>query len=155
MTRDEGGSDSRYEKLNNTGRFRPGALKHIFEGELNGGIASGYHYEGIPNTPGRLVPGTETFPDRNGVYRGKVTVHGVRKPANRGKSSFFPNSMSPQDVVDGINEAYGRRRFIWGNTYEGETLLGMRISMRLDKAGKIISAYPVYDGLEEGISWLG
>jgi len=57
-----------------------------------------------------------------------------------GESSFFPKSMSPQDVVDSINEAYDSRRFIWGNTYEGETLLGMRISIRLDKAGKIISA---------------
>ncbi len=144
MTRDEGGSDNRYEKLKNIECFRPGALKHIFEGELNGGIASGYHYEGIPNTPGRIVLGTETFPDRYGIYLGKVTVHGVRKRTNGGKSSFFPKSMLPQEVVDSINEAYGSRRFIWGNIYEGETLLGMRISMCLDEAGKIISAYPVY-----------
>jgi len=136
MTRDEGGSDSKYEKLKDIEHFRYGALKHIFEGELNGGIAGGYHYEGIPNTPGRIVPGTETFPDRNGVYLGKVSVHGVRKPANRGDSSFFPKSMSPQDVVDSINEAYGRRRFTWGNTYLGETLSGMSISMCLDNTGE-------------------
>jgi hypothetical protein len=37
------------------------------------------------------------------------------------------------------------------NTYLGETLLGMSISMCLDEAGKIISAYPVYEGLEEVI----
>src|SRR5260370_4674412 len=148
MTRGEGDSDSRYEKIKNIERFRPGALKHIFEGELNKGIARGYHYEGIPNTPGKIVPRTETFPDRNGIYRAKVTVHGVRKPTNGGKSSFFPKSMSPQEIVDSINEAYESRRFIWGNTYEGKTLLGMRISMCLDKAEKIISAYPVYKGPE-------
>jgi hypothetical protein len=59
--------------------------------------------------------------------------------------------MSPQDVVDSINEAYDSRHFLRRNAYEGETLLGMRISMCLDSAGKIISAYPVYEDLEEGI----
>ena len=68
--------------------------------------------------------------------------------------SFFPKSMSPQDIVDSVNEAYGRRRFTWGNTYLGETLSGMSISMCLDNTGKIISAYPVYEGPEEGIFWL-
>ena len=154
MVQGEDGSDNRYEKLKNIEHFIPGALKHIFEGELNRGLASGYHYEDIPNTPGRIIPGTETFPDRNGVYRGKVTVHGIRKRANGGNSSFFPKSMSPQDIVDSINEAYRRRRFVWGNTYKGETLLGMSISIHLDTTGKIISAYPVYEGPEEGTSWL-
>jgi hypothetical protein len=143
--------ESWYGKLKNTGLFGPGALKHIFEGELNKGAAGGYHYEGIPNTPGRIIPGTETFPDRNSVYNGKVTVYGVRKPTNGGESSFFPKFMSPQDVVDSINEAYGRKRPIWGNAYEGETLLGMRISMCLDGSGKVISAYPVYEGPEDAI----
>ncbi len=142
--------ESWYGKLKNIGLFRHGALNHIFEGELNRNIAGGYHYEGIPNTPGRIVPGTEIFSDMNGVYQGKVTVYGVRKPTNGGESSFFPKSMSPQDVVDSINEAYGRRHRIWGNAYEGETLSGMRISMCLDKSEKIISAYPVYEGPEEG-----
>ncbi len=142
--------ESWYGKLKNIGLFRPGALKHIFEGELNKGIARGYHYEGIPNTPGKIVPGTETFPDRNGVYQGRVTIYGVRKPKNGGESSFFPKSMSPQDVVDSINEAYGRRRLVWGNAYEGETLSGIKIALCLDKSGKIISAYPVYQGFEEG-----
>jgi hypothetical protein len=45
--------ESWYGKLKNIGFFRPGALKHIFEGELNKGIARGYHYEGIPIFPGR------------------------------------------------------------------------------------------------------
>jgi Bacterial EndoU nuclease len=114
MIQDEGGSSSRYEKLKNIEHFRPGALKHIFEGELNAGLASGYHYEGLPNTPGRIVPGTESFPNKYGVYRGKITVYGVRKPTNGGESTFFPESMSPQDIVDSINEAYGRRHFLWG-----------------------------------------
>jgi hypothetical protein len=38
-----------YGKLKNTWHLELRTLKHIFEGELNGGIASGYHYEGIPN----------------------------------------------------------------------------------------------------------
>ena len=61
-----------------------------------------------------------------------------------GFSSFYPKSMSPQEVIGSINEAYRNRVYIRGNTYSGLTSSGMEIEMFLDKNGKIISAYPVY-----------
>lgn len=130
--------------LNNTENFRPGSLQHIFEGDVNGTSAGGYHYEGIPNTGGEVIPGTETPPNQYGVYEGQITVNGVPKTANGGYSTFFPKSMTPQEVVDNINEAYDSRQFVTGNTYEGQTSSGMTIMMYLNQAGQIISAFPEY-----------
>ena len=107
----------------------------------NKGKAVGYHYEGVENTAGAVVPGTRTTPDANGVYRGKVEVNGVSK---NGFSTFFPREMSPQQVVNAINQAYANRSFIAGsfNKFLGKTSSGMLISMFLNKNGKIISAFP-------------
>ena len=107
----------------------------------NKGKAVGYHYEGVENTAGAVVSGTRTTPDANGVYRGKVEVNGVSK---NGFSPFFPREMSPQQVVNAINQAYANRSFIAGsfNKFLGKTSSGMLISMFLNKNGKIISAFP-------------
>ena len=79
-----------------------------------------------------------------GVYKAKVEVNGIPKTANGGFSSFYPKSMSQQEVIGSINKAYRNRVYIRGNTYSGLTSSGMEIEMFLDKNGKIISAYPVY-----------
>jgi Pretoxin HINT domain len=60
--------------VHNTCPFAPGAEQHILEGS-NGG---GYHWDGDPNTPGEVVPGTETAPDAHGVYEAQVKVNGVQ-----------------------------------------------------------------------------
>jgi hypothetical protein len=127
-----------YNHLQNTGNFRPGVLDHIFKG-TNG---SGYHYEGLPSANGTVVPGTETPPDKYGVYKADVNING--KPKKKpGFSTFFPKSMSPQDVVDSINEAYSNKTLVKGNKWLGHSASGMPIEMALDSAGKIISAWPV------------
>jgi hypothetical protein len=107
-------------------------------------VAVGYHCERLPDTGGCLVPGTETSPNSYGVYEAKVRINGVLKLANGGFSSFFPKSLSPQEVVDSINEAYNGRDFVQGNMYEGKDSSGMKIYMYLDVEDKIISAFPVY-----------
>ncbi|HZS79175.1 MAG TPA: EndoU domain-containing protein, partial [Ktedonobacteraceae bacterium] len=123
--------------------FAPGAEQHIFEGEINKrGLATGYHWEGTPGTPGEVIPGTETPPDARGVYQAQVRVSGVTK---RGFSSFFPKSMTRQEVLDSIEEAYNNRLHITGNTYLGETSSGMVVQMFLNTADQIISAFPLYE----------
>src|SRR5690625_3079919 len=132
-------------ELENTTYFRDGALEHILEGELNGrGQAVGFHYDGLPTKKGEVIAGTETEPNEYGVYEAKVEVSGVEKASNSGKSSFFPDEWSAQQVVDAINEAYEDRNFMTGNTYEGFTSEGVLISMYLDQNDKIISAFPIY-----------
>ena len=125
--------------LEDTGNFAPGALRHIFEGDLRGGSAGGYHYEGMPYTPGDTVPGRVTSPDAAGVYEADVTVNDVPKDS---RSTFFPKWMSPQDVVDSINEAYSARTFEHGNTYGGPTSAGFDVTMYLNRTDRIISAFP-------------
>lgn len=133
------------EDLEQTDIFRAHALEHILEGELNGrGEAVGFHYDGLPTKKGEIIPGTESMPNDLGVFEAEVSVSGVSKTSNGGKSTFFPNEWSAQEVVDGINEAYAVRKYISGNTYEGLTIDGQVIRMYLDDKELIISAFPVY-----------
>ena len=136
---------STLNSLKNTENFTDSAIEHIFEGQVNArGKAVGYHYKGIEGTSGNVIPGTESSTNNFGIYKAKVEVNGIPKTANGGFSSFYPKSMSPQEVIGSINEAYRNRVYIRGNTYSGLTSSGMEIEMFLDKNGKIISAYPVY-----------
>lgn len=132
-------------ELEQTANFHEGALGHILEGEVNGsGKAVGFHYDGLPAKKGEVIAGTETDPNRQGVYEAEVKVSGVVKGANGGKSTFFPKEWSAQEVVDAINEAYDAKKFITGNTYEGLTSEGQIVRMFLDHNELIISAFPVY-----------
>ncbi|MBQ8994543.1 MAG: EndoU domain-containing protein [Oscillospiraceae bacterium] len=134
-------------ELVNLEHFRESTIEHIFMGTINdSGKASGYHYNGIIDSPGAIVPGTETEPDSYGVYTAQVTVDGIRKSGNKGYSTFFPDTMSPQDVIDAINEAYENRVEIGDGLYAGLTNEGMEIDMALTKKGIIVTAYPVKEG---------
>src|SRR5690625_130137 len=142
---DEDVSTMAISDLENTEHFRNGALEHILEGELNGrGQAVGFHYDGLPTKKGQIISGTETEPNDQGVYEAKIEINGVAKTSNGGKSSFFPDQWTAQEVIDAINEAYENRSFITGNTYEGLTSEGVLISMYLDQNEQIISAFPIY-----------
>lgn len=133
--------------LKNLDHFRESTIEHLFLGTINdSGKATGYHYNGIKDTPGEIIPGTESEPDRFGVYTAKVRVNGTNKSGNNGYSSFFPDSMSPQDVIDAINEAYENRVEISDSLYAGLTDEGMEIDMVVNKKGIITTAYPVKEG---------
>ncbi len=132
--------------LKNTEHFSNSAVEHIFMGSVNKkGAATGYHYEGIEGSPGEVVEGTRSTPDENGVYTGKVTVNGAAKTGNSGYSSFYPVYMTPQDVVDAINQAYENRTLLSGSLYAGLTDKGIEIDMALTDDGKIITAYPIME----------
>ena len=132
--------------LKNTEIFAQGALEHIFEGSVNArGVASGYHYAGIPSARGSVVSGTVSTPDANGVYEARVKVDGVKKTGNEGFSSFYPSAWTPQEVVDAIGEAYENREFVTGDTWRGKSR-NVSILMYLDEENRIISAFPEYEG---------
>ena len=134
------------KKLKNTDIFLSTAIEHIFLGTINKkGNATGYHSEVIEDSDGEVIEGTRTEPDSFGVYSGKVEVNGISKTGNKGYSTFFPSTMSPQEVVDAISEAYESRELLSGNLYAGLTGDGMEIDMALTNDGKIITAYPVLE----------
>ena len=132
--------------LKHTENFTEKSKIHIFEGDLNRrGQSGGYHYDMVEGTSGNVIEGTKgPVLNDTGVYEAKVEVDGIPKKANGGYSTFFPDNMSPQEVVDAINEAYEARVFDTNsrNIYEGISKNGMKITMYLDSEKKIISAFP-------------
>ena len=145
----ECGSETSYGKsslieLKNTDNFMDSTIEHIFEGNVRRGKAGGYHYECIKDTAGNIVNGTEVSINDLGVYKAQVEVNGIPKSGNGGYSTFFPKEMSPQDVIDSINEAYNNKVFVVGskNSYIGTSNNGLEIEMYINKNGKIISAFP-------------
>lgn len=135
------------DNLQNIDYFASGTLEHIFNGTINKkGKATGYHYTMLSDSNGEIIDGTRSKADKNGVFTGKVKVNGISK---NGFSSFYPESWSPQQVVDAINSAYNEALANPSNP-SGSLWIGhygdMEIDMYLDKSKKITTAYPVYEG---------
>ena len=135
------------KKLKNTGNFAKNTLEHIFDGTVNSkGKATGYHYTKVSDSKGKLIDGTRSDTDENGVFTGKVEVSGIKK---NGFSSFYPESWTPQQVVDAINAAY-KDAINDPNNPKGSLWIGycgdLEIDMYLDSNKKITTAFPVYEG---------
>ncbi|MCC8304133.1 T7SS effector LXG polymorphic toxin [Bacillus sp. ICE1] len=121
-------------------KYTAGTMKHIYHGEVNKrGKAVGYHHESMMG--GKIIPGTEKKPDKNGVYMAKVEVGSVKKIAD---SSFFPKEWNRADVLKAIDEAYHTRKQVRSNKYRGITSTGIKIEMYLNSDGTIATAYPLY-----------
>lgn len=131
-------------KLQYTENFTEKSLIHIFEGDINRrGQAGGYHYDMVEGTSGSIIEGTKSPALNNaGFYEAKVEVNGIPKKGNKGYSTFFPDHMSPQEVVDVINEAYSNMEWMDDSRYLGISRNGIKIEMILNSEGKIITAYP-------------
>lgn len=137
------------KKLKNTEHFAKNTLEHIFDGTINGkGKATGYHYSKVSDSKGKIIDGTRSGTDKNGVFTGKVEVSGVKK---NGFSSFYPESWTPQQVVDAINEAY-ENALSDPNNPQGSIWIGfcdnpkIEIDMYLNSNKQITTAFPVYEG---------
>lgn len=135
------------KKLENTENFAKNTLEHIFDGTINGkGKATGYHYTKVSDSKGKIIDGTRSDTDENGVFTGKVEVSGIKK---NGFSSFYPESWTPQQVVDAINTAY-KDAISNPNNPKGSLWIGycgdLEIDMYLDSNKRITTAFPVYEG---------
>ena len=132
--------------LKHTENFTEKSKIHIFEGDINKkGQSGGYHYDMVEGTSGNIIEGTKgSVLNDAGVYEAKVEVNGIPKKASGGYSTFFPDHMSPQEVVDAINEAYSNKVLAHGNKYIGKSSNGLKIGMYIRESdGKIISAFPM------------
>ena len=129
--------------LQHTENFTEKSLIHIFEGDVRRRQAGGYHYDMVEGTSGSIIEGTKSPALNNaGFYEAKVEVNGIPKKGNKGYSTFFPDHMSPQEVVDVINEAYSNMEWMDDSRYLGISRNGIKIEMILNSEGKIITAYP-------------
>ncbi len=133
-------------KLEDVDYFASGTLEHIFDGTINKkGNATGYHYTMVLDSRGKIIDGTRSEEDENGVFTGNVEVNGVKK---NGFSSFYPEAWTPQQVVDAINAAYDEAIANPDNPNSKSLWIGhygdIEIDMYLDSNQKITTAYPVY-----------
>ena len=123
-------------------------LSHVCFGEVNSssGKARGWHHRssGDPNKGTYVIEESMKPKDKFGVYEANVVIEGTKKNA---LSSFFPDEWSQAQVKSAILEAYKNRQVEkFPGVYIGTTAQGMQIEMWVDKQGKIMTAYPVYQG---------
>lgn len=118
-------------------------LWHVFEGEINrSGKPTGYHSRpgGVDAANARLVS-IKDKPNRVGIYTATVEV----RDGDRWKSkfsSFFPDSMSQQDVIDAVLHAFNKSNK--QQKWEGPSGLGFNIQGYTTNRGGINTAFPVY-----------
>ena len=94
----------------------------------------------MSDATGKVIEITK-FPDANGVYEAVVEVGGKVK---KQPSTFFPKDWSPEQILDAVEEAYGKRVLDSGNVYKGVTSSGITIEMYIDmNNNKINSFFPV------------
>ena len=135
-------------QLKNTESFTKEALNHIFRGIVNEkGELKGYHHEGVYGDTARIIPGSKTAPDKNGVYKGRVMKeHKGKILVKTQESSLFPRNWSPQQVVNEINNVLPIAKPVniqRPTLHEGKTAFGVKIRIVVHKkTGKITNASP-------------
>lgn len=120
---------------------------HIVFGEINRrGDAVGYHHRsnGV-DPPGARVLRIVQPPDANGVYRARVAL---RDPttgtwiAKKGPSTFYPDAMSPDEVIDAILAAFHAGEVRNDGQFIGSSGRGFAIEGWYQD-GRINAAYPL------------
>jgi hypothetical protein len=145
MTREQWKAKHRARRVaNNPPKIDVG---HIFHGEINAnGKPVGFHHRGSIGHTGRarIVVGTESVPNAQGVYTAKVQVF---KPSAGNwvtkKSTFFPDSWSRLQVINEIRSAFINAHLIRGRLWEGISPSGVRIQGYFE-GNTIKTAYPIY-----------
>ena len=111
------------KKLKNTENFAKNTLEHIFDGTINGkGKATGYHYTKVTDSKGKIIDGTRSDVDENGVFTGKVDA--INTAYN-----------------DAINDPNNPKGTLWIGYCDD-----LEIDMYLNSNNKITTAFPVYEG---------
>ena len=120
-------------------------LWHVFEGEINrGGKPVGYHARpGGGDPAGARVLSVGNGPNRLGVYTARVSIadEGGWKEKN---SSFFPDALSREEVVEVILNAYRESPNPDAQPFEGPSGLGFRVQGYTSSRGGINTAFPIY-----------
>ncbi len=120
-------------------------LHHVFEGEINRkGKPVGYHSRpGGRDADSARIVNVRDKPNRAGVYTANIEI----RDGNQWKqkfSSFFPDSMSQQQVLDAIVKAYNSSSNKKKQPWQGPSGLGFDIQGYTLSKGDINTAFPVY-----------
>lgn len=120
-------------------------LWHVFEGEINRkGKPTGYHSRpgGVDAANARIVS-IKDKPNRAGVYTANIEVRDGGQWKSK-FSSFFPDSMSKNDVIDAVIHAYSNSQNKKAQPWQGPSGLGFSIQGYTTSRGGINTAFPVY-----------
>lgn len=122
-------------------------LRHVFDGEVNRRSEPvGFHSRpGGEDPPGARVVRVRDGPNRFGVYTADVEVWDAGDGRWEGKfSSLFPDSLSRDEVVAAILNAYRESPNPRAQPFDGPSGLGFRIQGYTSGRGGINTAFPVY-----------
>lgn len=122
-------------------------LHHIFEGEVNKrGKPVGYHSRPDGEDPsGARVTRIVDGPNGEGVYIADVEIRTRSDRWLRKRSTFFPDEMSRDQVVQAILHAWGDGQKLGDGRFRGDSGEGFTIEGRTLNDGRINTAYPILE----------
>lgn len=120
---------------------------HILSAEVkpNGNVVGGHS---TATGKVRVIPGTSSAPNAQGVYKAKIEVPSPNNPGqflpktnNGGSSTMFPDAWSADRVKVEVDAAYKNRKNVVGNTWQGITPSGVKVKGYLMPKTTV---YPIY-----------
>lgn len=120
-------------------------LWHVFEGEINrSGKPVGFHSRPGGNDPANArIVSVKDKPNRAGVYTATIEI----RDGNQWKSkfsSFFPDSLSRDEVIDAVINAYKNSSDKNAQPFEGPSGLGFTVQGYTSRSGGINTAFPIF-----------
>lgn len=121
-------------------------LWHVFEGEINRkGKPTGFHARPGGQDPANArVVSVKDRPNRAGVYTANIEVRDGGQWKSK-FSSFFPDDLSQQEVIDLIVHAYKNSKNPNSQPWSGPSGLGFQVQGYTSSRGGINTAFPVYN----------
>jgi len=121
-------------------------LWHVFEGEINRkGKPTGFHARPGGQDPANArVVSIKDKPNKAGVYTANIEVRDGRQWKSK-FSSFFPDSLSQQQVIDIIVHAYSNSKDPRRQPWSGPSGMGFQVQGYTSSRGGINTAFPVYN----------
>lgn len=121
-------------------------LEHVFEGQINRrGKPVGFHSRpGGRNPDGARWVRRVSGPNSTGVYIAEVEIRSGSGRWLRKTSTFYPDSLSREEVVAAILHAWNDRRDLGGGKFQGDSGEGFTIEGYTLDDGGINTAYPIY-----------
>ncbi|MEC8012389.1 MAG: EndoU domain-containing protein, partial [Pseudomonadota bacterium] len=96
----------------------------------------------------RIIPGTKTLPDKNGVYKARVEMPDPKNPGkwvekDGPKHTMFPEKWNEQKIIDEVNAAWNSdKKTINGNRWSSITPEGVKVTGYIKPRH---TAYPVME----------
>lgn len=118
---------------------------HIFDGEINrSGKPVGFHSRpGGKDPENARVRSIRDSPNKSGVYTASIEIRDGNQWKEK-SSSFFPDSMSRDDVLMAVLNAYENSKDPKAQPFEGPSGLGFSIQGYTSNKGGINTAFPIY-----------